>query len=171
MSKWPMRGHFRYLRFKTFPMTLRTPQWEVFWAFLSNSKHSGVSEDSKSPTLEGFTPTLGQSGVTTDITLLLGIINRFCGTVGSMDNLAFDNLAQLVFHYVFSFWFRLCNRFSTCIFCIILTKYYCSFCSYSQSTTNFFLIGYLSLNTYYLITLLLVIAILTSTIWTKELTT
>ncbi len=34
---------------------------------LSNSKHSGVPEDSKSPTLEvlGFTPTLGQSGVAT----------------------------------------------------------------------------------------------------------
>jgi hypothetical protein len=32
-----------------------------------NSKHSGVPEDSKSPTLEllGFTPTLGQSGVAT----------------------------------------------------------------------------------------------------------
>jgi hypothetical protein len=58
MSKWPMRGHFRYLRFKTFPMTQRTPQCEVFWALLSNSKHSRVSEDSKSPTLEvlGFTP-------------------------------------------------------------------------------------------------------------------
>jgi hypothetical protein len=67
MSKWPMRGHFRYLRFKTFSMTPRTPQCQVFWAFLSNSKHSGVPEDSKSPTLEvlGFTPTLGQSGVTT----------------------------------------------------------------------------------------------------------
>jgi hypothetical protein len=67
MSKWPMRGHFRYLRFKTFPMTPRTPQCEVFWAFLSNPKHSGVPEDSKSPTLGvlGFTPTLGQSGVVT----------------------------------------------------------------------------------------------------------
>jgi len=34
---------------------------------LSNPKHSGVLEDSKSPTLEvlGFTPTLGQSGVVT----------------------------------------------------------------------------------------------------------
>ncbi len=61
MSKWPMRGHFRYLRFKTFPMTLRTPQCEVFWALLSSSKHSGVPEDSKFPTLGvlGFTPTLG----------------------------------------------------------------------------------------------------------------
>jgi hypothetical protein len=60
-----MRGHFRYLRFKTFSMTPRTPQWEVFWALLSNPKHSGVPEDSKSPTLGvlGFTPTLGQSGV------------------------------------------------------------------------------------------------------------
>ncbi len=67
MSKWTMRGHFRYLRFKTFPMTPRTPQCEVFWALLSNPKRSGVPEDSKSPTLEvlGFTPTLGQSGVTT----------------------------------------------------------------------------------------------------------
>ncbi len=68
MSKWPMRGHFLYLRFKTFPMTPRTPQCEVFWALLSNPKHSGVPEDSKSPTLEvlGFTPTLGQSGVATN---------------------------------------------------------------------------------------------------------
>jgi hypothetical protein len=58
MSKWPMRGHFRYLRFKTFQMTPRTPQCEVFLALLLNSKHSGVPEDSKSPTLEvlGFTP-------------------------------------------------------------------------------------------------------------------
>ncbi len=67
MSKWPRRGHFRYLRFKTFSMKPRTPQCEVFWALLSSSKHSGVPEDSKSPTLEvlGFTPTLGQSGVAT----------------------------------------------------------------------------------------------------------
>jgi hypothetical protein len=67
MSKWPMRGHFRYLRFETFSMTPRTPQCEVFWALLSDSKHSGVPEDSKSPTLGmlGFTPTLGQSGVAT----------------------------------------------------------------------------------------------------------
>jgi hypothetical protein len=43
----------------------RTLQSEVFWALLSNSKHSVVSKDSKSPILEvlGFTPTLGQSGV------------------------------------------------------------------------------------------------------------
>jgi hypothetical protein len=48
-------------------MTLITPQCEVFWALLSNFKHSGVVEDSKSPTLEvlGFTPTLGQNGVAT----------------------------------------------------------------------------------------------------------
>jgi hypothetical protein len=45
------------------------------WAFLSNSKHSGVPEDSKSPTLEvlGFTPTLGQSGVAT--TLMARFLN------------------------------------------------------------------------------------------------
>jgi len=37
----------------------------MFWALLSNSEHSGVPEDSKSPTLGvlGFTPTLDQSGV------------------------------------------------------------------------------------------------------------
>jgi len=68
MSKWPMRGQFRYLCFKTFPMTPRTPLCEVFWALLLSSKHSGVPEDSKSPTLEvlGFTLTLGQSGVATN---------------------------------------------------------------------------------------------------------
>ncbi len=69
-----MRDHFRYLRFKTFPMTLRTPQFEVFWALLSNPKRSGVLEDSKSPTLGvlGFTPTLGQSGVATNMVAKLG---------------------------------------------------------------------------------------------------
>jgi hypothetical protein len=51
MSKWPMQGHFRYLSFKTFPMSPRTPQCKVFWALLSSFKHSRVPEDSKSPTL------------------------------------------------------------------------------------------------------------------------
>jgi hypothetical protein len=50
MSESPMRGHFRYLRFKTFPMTSRTFQCEVFFPLLSSSKHSGVPEDSKPPT-------------------------------------------------------------------------------------------------------------------------
>jgi len=50
MSELPMRGHFRYLRFKTFPMTPRTPQCEVFCLLLSSSKHSGVPEDSQPPT-------------------------------------------------------------------------------------------------------------------------
>jgi hypothetical protein len=69
MSKWLMQGHFRYLRFKNFPMIPRTSQYEVFWALLLNPKHSGVPKDSKSPTLGvlGFTPTLGQSGVATII--------------------------------------------------------------------------------------------------------
>jgi hypothetical protein len=72
MSEWPMQGHFRYLRFKTFSMTPITPQCEVFWALLLNSKHSGVPEDSKSLTLGvlGFTPTLCQSGVVTMIVIL-----------------------------------------------------------------------------------------------------
>jgi hypothetical protein len=64
-----MRGYLRYLRFKTFPMTPRTPQCELFWALMSNPKHSGILEDSKSPTLGvlGFTPTLGQNGVATTL--------------------------------------------------------------------------------------------------------
>jgi hypothetical protein len=41
---------FRYLRFKTFPMTPRTPQCEVFCPLLLSSEHSGVPEDSKFPT-------------------------------------------------------------------------------------------------------------------------
>ncbi len=63
MSELPMRGHFRYLRFKTFSTTPRTPQCEVFCPFLSSSKHSGVPEDSKTQLFQvlGFTPTLGQS--------------------------------------------------------------------------------------------------------------
>ncbi len=67
-----MRFHFQYLRFKTFPMTLRTRQCKAFWALLSNHKHSGVPEDSQPPTLEvsGFTPTLGQSGVMTKTFLM-----------------------------------------------------------------------------------------------------
>jgi hypothetical protein len=69
MSKWPMRGHFQYLRFKKFLMTPKTLQCEVFWALLLRSEHSGVLEDSKSPTLQvlGFTPTLCQSGVATKV--------------------------------------------------------------------------------------------------------
>jgi hypothetical protein len=92
MSKWPMRGHFRYLRFKTFPMTPRTPQCEVFWALLSNLKHSAVPEDSKFPTLGvlGFTPTLGQSGVAT--MTHLNIWNTSYGqTKGRESNWHFDS--------------------------------------------------------------------------------
>jgi hypothetical protein len=65
MSELPMRGHFRYLRFKTFSMTSRTPQCEVFCPLLSSSEHSGVPEDSQPPTFPSVRlhPTLGQSGV------------------------------------------------------------------------------------------------------------
>ncbi len=45
-----MRGQFQYLRFKTFSMTARTPQCEVFCPLLLSSKHSGVPEDSQPPT-------------------------------------------------------------------------------------------------------------------------
>jgi hypothetical protein len=46
-----MRGQFRHLHFKTFPMTLRTPQCEVFWPFNYSSELSGVPKDSKFPLL------------------------------------------------------------------------------------------------------------------------
>jgi hypothetical protein len=54
---------------RPFSMTPRTLQCKVFWALLSNSQHSKVPKDSKSPTLEvlGFTSTLGQSGVATPV--------------------------------------------------------------------------------------------------------
>jgi hypothetical protein len=64
-----MRGHFRYLCFKTFSKTPKTFQCEVFCALLSSFERLGVLEDSKTPTLQvlGFTPTLGQSGVATPV--------------------------------------------------------------------------------------------------------
>ncbi len=42
MSKWPMQGHFRYLRFKTFPMTLRTVNARCFgpWCQALNIRES-----------------------------------------------------------------------------------------------------------------------------------
>jgi hypothetical protein len=63
-------------------MTPKTPQCEVFWALLLNSKHSGVPEDSKFPTLEvlGFTPTLGQSGVATLMVRVFAPIPRVKGS-------------------------------------------------------------------------------------------
>jgi hypothetical protein len=63
MSELPMRGHFRYLRFKTFSTTPRTLQCKVFFPLLSSSEHLGVPEDSNSQLFQvlGFTPTLGQS--------------------------------------------------------------------------------------------------------------
>jgi hypothetical protein len=72
MSELPMRGHFRYLRFKNFPMTPRTPNARCFapccWAL-------NIREPQKTLNLQlfqvlGFTPTLGQSGVATPIPLL-----------------------------------------------------------------------------------------------------
>jgi hypothetical protein len=69
MSKWPMRGQFRHLHFKTFPMTPRKPQCEVFWPFNSSSEFSEVPEDSKFPLLGVWaSPShLAQSGVATHI--------------------------------------------------------------------------------------------------------
>jgi Na+-translocating ferredoxin:NAD+ oxidoreductase RnfE subunit len=63
MSKLTIQGHFRYLHFKTFSTTPRTPQCKVFCPLLSSSEHSGVLEDSNSQLFQvlGFTPTLGQS--------------------------------------------------------------------------------------------------------------
>jgi hypothetical protein len=38
-----------------------------------------------------------------DIMMLLGITDIFCGTIGYVDTLIFNNPAQLVFNHVFSF--------------------------------------------------------------------
>jgi len=84
--------------------------------------------------------------------------NWLCGTSDS------NNLAQLVFHCAFSFGINFCGGSFAYISCIVLTKDYCIFYSSSQSATNF-LISFLSLNTYFSVTLLLVMAIFTSTIW------
>ncbi len=96
-----MRGHFLYLRFKTFPMTPRTPQCKVFWALLSNSKHSGAPEDSKSPTLEvlGFTPTLGQSGVATMGVPTMGILGLPLGSPGTKCHLDAARVERRIKYY------------------------------------------------------------------------
>jgi len=99
--------------------------------------------------------------------MLLGITKKNCGIISYVDTSAFSIPAQLALHYAFSFWIRFYGGSSTCISYIVLTKDYCGLCSSSQSTTDFFLIGSLSLNTCSLVTLLLVMAILTSTIWTE----
>jgi len=60
-------GIFDIYASRPFPMTLRTPQYEVFWALLSSSEHSGVPKGSN-PSLfpsVGLHPTLGQSRVAT----------------------------------------------------------------------------------------------------------
>ncbi len=66
-----LRGQFRHLHFKTFPMAPRTPQCEVFWPFKSSSEFSGVPEDSKFPLLGVWaSPShLAQSGVATPLPL------------------------------------------------------------------------------------------------------
>jgi hypothetical protein len=106
-----------------------------------------------------------------DITLLLGTVDIFYGTIGSVDTLVSNMLAQLVLHYVFSFWFKLFGGFPTYNPYIVLTKYYYSLYPFSQSIANFFLLGSLSLNICYLVTLLLVMAMLTCTTWIEGLKT
>jgi hypothetical protein len=83
-----MRGHFRYLRFKIFPMTPRTPQCEVFFPLLSSSEHSGVPEDSNSQLFQvlGFTPTLGQSGVATTRSAPFSCWDKPRATLDSLDS-------------------------------------------------------------------------------------
>ncbi len=84
-----------------------------------------------------------------------------------MDTSDSGNLAQLVLHYAFCFGIKFCGGPFACISCIALTKDCYSLCSSSQSATYFFLIGFLTLNTCSSITLFLVMAIFTSTIWTE----
>jgi hypothetical protein len=92
-----MRGHFRYLRFKTLPMTPRTPQCKVFCPLLLSSEHSGVPEDYNSQLFQvlGFTPTLGQSRGATS-----------CFPSTSKKNLSFSSHFRTSFCKCWSrFWF------------------------------------------------------------------
>ncbi len=88
MSQSRMRGHFRYLRFKTFPMTPRTSQCEVFWSSKSSSEFSGVPEDSNPNFFQvfGFTPTLGQSRVATCIVGTLLVLRQTTGNSDTQDS-------------------------------------------------------------------------------------
>ncbi len=99
------------------------------------------------------------------MTLLIRLTNKLCDTISSMETLDFCNLAQLVFHCTFSFGMKFCGGSFACISYIVLTKDCYSFCSSSQSVVNFFFISSLSLNICSSVTLLLVMAIFTSTIW------
>jgi hypothetical protein len=83
-----------------------------------------------------------------DIILLIGLIDKICDIIGSVDTSNFSNLAQFLFFYAFSFGIRFCGGYSICISYIVLTKDCCSLCSSSKSTTSFFLNGFLSLNTF-----------------------
>ncbi len=85
-----------------------------------------------------------------------------------MDISDFSNPVQLVLHCAFSFWIKFSDGSFAYISYIVLTKDCCSLCSSSQSAANFFLIDFLFLNIYSSVTLLLVMAMLTSTIWTER---
>ncbi len=103
MSKSRMRGHFRYLRFKTFSMTPRTPQCEVFWSSKSSSEFSGVLEDSNPNFFQvlGFTLTLGQSRVATSKMVYIIFWFSFCYSFdhGFLSLFPFDQLLdQLKIH-------------------------------------------------------------------------
>ncbi len=86
------------------------------------------------------------------ITLLIGLANKLCDIMASVETSNSNNPAQIVFHCVFSFGIRFCSGFSTYISSIVLTKDCYSFYSSSQSITYFFLIGFLSLNTCFSVT-------------------
>ncbi len=98
---------------------------------------------------------------------MIGLSNKLCDTIGFMDISDFGNFAQLALQCAFSFGIKFCYMSFICISCIVLTKDCCSLCSFSKLVAYFFLIGSLSSNAYSLITLLLMMVVFTSTIWTK----
>ncbi len=67
-----------------------------------------------------------------NITLLIGLVNEFCDTMGFVDTSDSGNPAQLVFHYVFSFGIIFFDGSFACISWMALTKDYCSLCSSSS---------------------------------------
>ncbi len=54
-----------------------------------------------------------------DITLVIGLVDKLCDIIGYVDTTAFSNFTQLVFHYAFSFWFRIFGGSFTYIFYMV----------------------------------------------------
>jgi hypothetical protein len=82
--------------------------------------------------------------------MLIGLVNKLCDIIGSMDTLDYGNPTKLILHYAFSFRIRFYGGFFAYISCIVLAKYCCSLYSSSQLATNLFFIDSMSLNIFFI---------------------